>query len=423
MAIRLSPESWTTKLRILREELTWVPAVLLCLGLVPLVARARWRSVAGCVLGFGSVLVIFPVLYEHHEYYYVANTLLLLLAMGLVLVALLESGVARWVAYGALAFVLVGQGGRYLARYYPTQRLISPGGDGLTASLRALTNPADVIVVLGQDWNSMTAHYSQRRAIMFRDDIARDGAKVEQALAALDGEKIGALVIVGEPDGAQWLIDRTVARGLGSEPLYVWRDARVFVPQARRTELLHTLLENDFYEVELAPGVEPPRESLAGNWFELAAIHPWQRKPFIGFQPAPVRFFASFGPAMDGSSGQPIYGAHPVTRLVFALPAGAHTLRSTLQMSVDAYRLDLSDTEATDGVEVSLFLLGSGGERRLLATRHFDPRHNREDRGNLRPLEFSFTLETAGEVELFFGPGPAGKDTRDWIELGPLRIE
>jgi hypothetical protein len=24
---------------------------------------------------------------------------------------------------------------------------------------------------------------------------------------------------------------------------------------------------------------------------------------------------------------------------------------------------------------------------------------------------------------LFFGPGPAGKDTRDWIELGPLKIE
>jgi hypothetical protein len=162
---------------------------------------------------------------------------------------------------------------------------------------------------------------------------------------------------------------------------------------------------------------------LAGKWFELAAIHRWQRKPFMKFQPAPVRFFSSFGPALDGSSGQLMYGAHPVTRLVFALPAGSHALRGTLQMSMDAYRLELTDMEASDGVEVSLFLLGPGEERRQLATRHFDPRRNREDRGNLRPLEFNFTLETAGEVELFFGPGPAGKDTRDWIELGPLKIE
>ncbi|WP_169829285.1 hypothetical protein [Lacunisphaera limnophila] len=423
LAIRLSPEAWATKARIVREALTWLPAMLVCLLLLPFAARARWRPVAACGLWFASVLVIFPVLYEHHEYYYVANTLLLLLAMGLVLVAVLESRVARWVAYGAVAVVLIGQGGRYLAWYYPVQRAISPGGDGLTTSLRTLTNPGDVILVLGQDWNSMTAYYAQRRAIMFRNDVARDGARVEQALADLGSDKIGALIIVGEPDGAQWLIDRAAARGLGPEPLYVWRDARVFVPQARRTELLHSLLENDFHEVALAPGVEPPRASLAGKWFEMAAIHRWQRKPFVGFQPAPVRFFASFGPAMDGSSGQPMYGAHPVTRLVFALPAGQHTLRSALQMSVDAYRLDLTDAETTDGVEVSLFRLGPGEERTQIGTRHFDPRHNREDRGNLRPLEFTFTLEAAGEVELFFGPGPAGKDTRDWIELGPVRIE
>jgi hypothetical protein len=422
-ASRLSPAAWATKWRIVSQELTWLPAVIFCLVLLPLVGRTRWRAVAGCLLAFGSVLVIFPVLYEHHEYYYVANTLLLMLAMGLVLVAALESRAARWVTYGAVLLVLGGQGWRYLDWYYPTQRQISPGGDGLTTSLRTLTNPNDVIVVLGQDWNSMTAYFSQRRAIMVRDDIARDPAKVERALADLGADKIGALIIVGEPDGAQWLIDRAAVRGLSAAPLYVWRNARVFVPETRRTELLHSLLENDFHEVALAPGVEPPRGSLAGKWFEMAAIHRWQRKPFIGFKPAPVRFFASFGPAMDGSSGQPMYGAHPVTRLVFALPAGTHTLRSALQMSVDAYRLDLTDAETTDGVEVSLFRLGPGDQRQQIATRHFNPRRNREDRGNMRPLEFSFTLETAGEVELFFGPGPAGKDTRDWIEVGPLVIE
>jgi hypothetical protein len=422
-ATRFSPALWATKARIVGAELSWLPVLLLCGLLVPLIGRRRWREIVACLLCFVSVLILFPVLYAYHSYYYAANTLLLTLAMGLSLVALAESSAPRWLVASALVLVLGGQAWRYTDFYYPGQSGISPGGDGLTRSLRALSNPEDVVVVLGQDWNSMLPYYAQRRALMIRDDIARDPAKVEQALAALDGMRIGALIIVGNPDGHQWLVDRCWVRGLEREPLYVWRDARVFVPQARHSELLHALLAAEFPEVAPAPGVTLPKDDVSGKWCELAALPQWQRKPFHAMQPAPVRFFATFGPALDESGGQTRYGAHPVTQLVFALSAGPHTLRSSLQMSVDAYRLDLKDSEATDGVEVSLFALEAGGRRRQLATRYFDPRHRPEDRGNQRPLEFTFTLPAAGEVELFFGPGPSGLATRDWIVLGPLKIE
>lgn len=422
-ATRWSPAMWATKARIVGQELSWLPVLLLCGLLVPLTGCRRWKEVVACAICFGSVLVIFPVLYTYHSYYYMANTVLLMMAMGLALVALAESAISRWLVGFAVCVVLGGQMWRYTSEYYPAQSAISQGGDGLSNSLRSLTNPGDVIVVLGQDWNSMTPYYAQRRAVMFRDDVARDGDRVERALVKLDEEKIGALVIVGKPEGAQRLIDLAAARGISREPLYVWRDARIYVPDARWTELLEALLENPFHETQIAPGVQIPRGNLGGRWVEMVTVPRWQRQPFLGIKPVPVRFFASFGPAMDGSSGQPMYGAHPVTRLVFALPAGQHVLRSSLQMSVDAYRLDLEETEATDGVEVSLFTLGPNGERHQLATRHFDPRHQPADRGNLLPLEFAFTLPSAGEVELFFGPGPAGRDTRDWIQLGPLKID
>ena len=418
-----SPELWETKARIVAEQISWLPAMLFCGVAAVLAGRTRWKEILACVVCFGSVLVIFPILYAHHDYYYVANTMLLLLAMGLVLVALAESRMARGLVWVATLLVIVGQGWRYLDQYYPGQRAISPGGDGLTASLRSLTNPDDVIVVLGQDWNSMTPYYAQRRGVMIRTDIAPDAERVEKALAMLDVEKIGALVIVGEPDGAQWLIDRAAVRGIGREPLYIWRDARVFVPEARRTELLYALLDTPFHEVKLAPGVEVPHEDLSARWLDVAKLRRWQQTYFSGMEPRPVRAWASVGPGMDGSSGHAMYGAHPVTRLVFALPAGPHTLKSSLQMPLDAYRVDLPDADTTDGVEVTLFALGPGEERRQLATCNFNPRANRDDRGALRPLEFRFTLEQAGEVELFFGPGPAGKDTRDWIQLGPLKIE
>ena len=420
---RFSADLWATKARIVREELSWMPVVLLCGIMAVLTGRTRWREIAACTVCFLSVLLIFPVLYAYHDYYYAANALLLLVAMGLTLVALAESNVSRWIVGFAVCLVLGGQAWRYADRYHPVQSAISPGGDGLSRSLRTLTNPDDVIVVLGQDWNSMLPYYAQRRAVMLRDDIGRDAAMVEASLAALAGEKIGALVLVGQPDGGKWLVDQVAAHGLAREPLYMWRDAQVYLPQARLVELLHGLLENDFDEVALAPGVVLPQDKVAGKWCELAALPRWQRKPFHAMQPAPVRFFASFGPNLDESGGQTKYGAHPVTRLVFALAAGQHTLRSSLQMPLDAYRLDLPDSEATDGVEVSLFALGPNEERRLVATRYFDPRHNRGDRGIQRPLEFGFSLPAAGEVELFFGPGPSGRDTRDWIELGPLKID
>ncbi|MDB6115992.1 MAG: hypothetical protein JWQ62_2937 [Lacunisphaera sp.] len=422
-ATRFSADFWAIKARIISGELSSPAVLVLCAVLLLLAGRARWRETVACVGWFGTVLVLFPVLYTYHSYYYMANAALLLVAMGFVLVALAESAAPRWLVAVAACLVLGGQAARYVEQYYPGQRFVTPGGDGLTTSLRALTNPRDVIVVLGQDWNSMTPYYAQRRGVMIRDDIAPDAGRVEQALAQLDGEKIGALVIVGHPDGAQWLIDRTVVRGLGREPVYVWRDAQVYLPAARRAELIEALLETPFHEVRLAPGVEIPHADLKNRWVEMATVRRWERQAFMAIQPAPVRFFSTFGPGMDGSSGQPMYGAHPVTRLVFALPAGQHVLRSSLQMPFDAYRLDLPDAETTDGVEVSLFELGPDGWRHQLATRYFDPRHRPEDRGRMLPLEFSFELLTAGEVELFFGPGPAGRDMRDWIQLGPLKID
>lgn len=420
---RFSAHMWGLKWRILAQELSWLPIVALC-GVAGLIAgRKRWAEIAGCLACFGSVLVIFPVLYALHDYYYVANTVLLLLAMGLAVVALAERPVPRALVFALPLLVVAGQAWRYAQHYYPEQSRVHAGGSGLTQALRTITNPDDVIVILGQDWNSIVPYYAQRRALMFRDDRARDPEVVEQALARLDGEKIGALLIVGQPDGRQWLIDRATARGLTHEPVFVWHDVAVYLPQARRTELLHSLLDNAFPEIQLAPGVVAPRDELDARWRELAGLRDWQKGFFAGMKPAPVRYWSSFGPGADGSSGTLLFGAHPVTRLVFALPAGAHRLRATLEMPADAWRIDLPDSETTDGVEVTLSVAGAGGERGVLATRLFNPRRNPADRGPGRPFAIDFELSVASEVELTFGPGPNGRDTRDWIQLGPLTIE
>ena len=421
-ATRFSPELWLLKGRIIAGQLSWLPLLAGVALLAVAGARQRWRELVLCAGVFAAALVAFPVLYAYHEYYYLANTVLLMLAIGLVLVALAESTRPRWVVALAVLMVAGGQAYAYFETYYPAQRGISYGGDGLTQSLQALTRPDEVIIVTGQDWNSMTPYYAQRRALMLRAGEDHDFTRMDAAFTALEGEKIGALVVTGPLKDSEWLIKRGISVGLEPTPTYLWRDASVFLRPERRAETAAILEQVGFLEVHFAPGAEPQYQQPANAWYEVASLPRHQRFKFVGMQPQPVRFFCRFGLALELSQGRMDFGVHPVTRLVFALPAGPHVLRTTVMFVPDAYRDDQPEEFKTDGVEITLAALGPEGERRVLNTRIVDPTHHLADRGR-KPLRIEFSLPQAGEVELFIGPGPQGRDTHDWAMLGRLVID
>ena len=392
-------------------------------GVVALtLARTRLKELAWCLAVFGAALVVFPILYAYHEYYYLANTVMLMLAVGFVVVGLAESARPRWLLTLAMLLVIGGQAYAYFERFYPVQRGISAGGDGLTQALHLLTDPDEVVVVTGQDWNSMTPYYAQRRALMLRADAENNPAQVDAALAALAGEKMGALVLTGPVGSRGWLVERLVARGLEPQPLFYWRDAAVYLAAADHARNVRRLDELVFPEVRVAPGAGKFHEQPVNGWYQVRSLPRDQRATFDGMTPAPVRFFSSYGLTLERANGRLDFGVHPVTRLVFALPAGRHVLRTTVLFAEDAYRADLPEADATDGVEITLSAAGPGDTAQVLGSRLVDPRHRPQDRGRI-PLLFEFTLPAAGEVELFIGPGPAGRTTRDWVMLGRLVID
>lgn len=419
---RLSPELWAAKWEMVIGGLT-APVVLFGgLVLALLVVRARWREVVGCLLWFALPLAVFPELYARHAYYFMANSVLLFLALGLGLVALLESRVPRLITGFLLVAVLAGQVSGYLARYYPEQSEISPGGDALTQSLRDLTAPDEYLIVAGHDWNSMLPYYARRRAVMFRADVEGDSGRHDAALSRLQDERPGALVIKGPLAPRAALIARAAALGLESTPLYLWEDNAVFLPPERRAQNLRLLEDNHYHGMKLAPGVELPHTRLAGAWFDTAALRVRQRGTFQAMNPPPVRFFSTYGPVFYGAGGKAEFGAHPDTRLVFGLPAGNHTLRTSLTLPPETYQPELSAIEATDGVEVRLLALTEDGGSHVLATKRVNPRESPADRGEVE-VTMEFALPTSGEVELHIGPGAAGRYNRDWAIMGPLKIE
>lgn len=267
----------------------------------------------------------------------------------------------------------------------------------------------------------MIPYFAQRRAMLLRPGVENDRQRVLEAWTKLAGEKLGALVVAGPLEQRQWIITEATKRGLVDKPLILWRDVAAFLPAARRQESLNLLADTSWHEVRPGPDAESSAPPRPGTWFEVGKLDRKSGAMFDGMRPRPARCFSSFGLMKDDSFGRYHFGAHPVTRLVFALPAGRHVLRTSLQFSPEAYRTDMPDDKTTDGVEFSLFALEDGKPGRLFFTRLLNPKIRSEDRGD-KPMTIEFDLAEAGEIELFIGPGPQGRDTRDWVMLGALTI-
>ncbi|MCF7760822.1 MAG: hypothetical protein K9M98_09985, partial [Cephaloticoccus sp.] len=165
----------------------------------------------------------------------------------------------------------------------------------------------------------------------------------------------------------------------------------------------------------------PAPGALGGEWRLLADLDGPEQTIFAGMKPQPVGFYSSFGPTLERHGGESWFNAHPTTRLRFHLPAGAHTLQTRIGIIPAAYAGDFGPGDTpTDGVAVELLALESGTEPRVLFQRLLDPVGNPSDRG-AQLLEVAFVLPEATDIDLYFGPGPNGRDTRDWIWLqGPL---
>ncbi|MBX3736389.1 MAG: hypothetical protein KF715_06870 [Candidatus Didemnitutus sp.] len=414
--LRLSPALWAMKWRIVRDELTWLPVVAACLPVLLLAGRHRLRAAAHCATVFGAALVVFPVLYAYHDYYYVANAVFLLLAIGFVVVGVVETPRWRWLGLGLAAVLVAAQACYYLEHYFPTQAGVTRGGNSLTAALRRLTGPNEVLVIEGQDWNAMTPYYAQRRALMLRGDSEDDPARVARALEALRDETLGALLITGKSWTQSPTLVRAVrAAGLSARPLLAWRDTAIFLRPENEAAAIREMEEGQLPEIEWAPGVEAAAAPLAGRWVEVGSLSAVrQAQLFAAMHPMPVRFRMSFEPACEAIANVLSFSAHPRTRLVFRLDRGEHTLRMQVVFKPAAYG-PAAGAEATDGVSIALRALRSdGGGAATIGERLMNPRDNPAERGPVA-LAWRFTMEEDSEVELDFTAGPQGRDTRDWI--------
>jgi hypothetical protein len=191
---RLSAETWSVFSNRTDLPLGGKTAfAIAALGLV--MARRRIVEIAGCLLLYLVSILTFTNLYFVHDYYYFANNIFLIVAVGLVIVAMIEDGGRlRDGAIAAIALLLGSMGYDYSQTYRPIQAHNEMGRQRLGVAIRDQTAPGDTVVLLGFDWSSEVPYYSERRTLCLTN-WAKPG-RARASLKALASSRIGAVAVL-----------------------------------------------------------------------------------------------------------------------------------------------------------------------------------------------------------------------------------
>ena len=423
-ATRFSAEIWRLHLAIVFRQIAtgWTLAGAGVLALC--FTRRRWAWI-GLLLGcFFAVQLIFPLLYAWHEYYYVANAFMLLVAIGLVACGVLESRLSRVLGWGLILVLHAVQVRTFLREDFPLQRAESNGGSPMTQALRVTTEPDDVLIIAGSDWGSIIPYGSQRRALMIRSGVERDSAHLTEAFARLHGESVGALILLGEQQRYQELLERSVRElDIDPRPVFTYQDTTVYYHRRLRLvaiPIVKTVPDGQYLQLTAESG--PDAHTLLGREVKLAELPLSHQRQFAGMSPIPYQYFSTFGVHRLLFEGRDLLSAHPDTRLWFNASPGRHGIMIEIELMPAAYDESVPFGDRSDGVDVIISTEGPDRVRRPVFSRWLNPRDQPGDRG-LQTIEQPFDLGAGEAVVVEVDSGPQHYSSRDWALLGRIEIK
>jgi hypothetical protein len=207
---KTSPKVWMHIGRHIRDQLL-VPVPILGHWILPLIlvagAAASPRRIPLILIflaGFAAGPLIFTNLYFEHNYYWVANGVWLLLALGVALAGIAECPKAGWplpLAAALCAAVCIAGFASWHQKFLPILQKL-PSREALAEvwikPIQEIVPPERTILILGNDWNPNSLYYAERKGIAFptADWIPVPGPQLDESLANLGpDERLGAVVV------------------------------------------------------------------------------------------------------------------------------------------------------------------------------------------------------------------------------------
>ena len=386
-----------------------IAIALFCVPFAP--ARSRWLA-AGAVLAFATGPLVFANLYHIHDYYYAANSLLLLSAAGLMLASVWDDArLPRGANWLALGLMLAFQLHAFYRGYYSHHRHPAPPPPALAAIIRETVPEDGVVLIYGADWDPLLPYYARRRALMVPGERENETAILEEVLARLPPRQIAALVIHGDklrsrPD---FIRERTgrpqpVARS-GADDLYL--------PTTTSPLAIGKLAANPSPEVQWL--ALPAQDEFSA----ALKTDPTNHLNLSIFQPAPSLIRSKYGVSSAELGGRPVLNAHAPSELVFRPAPSVRHLRAVVGLPDAAFA---AGREAvTDGITIEIFTSDPNGLKQLLYKRLLDPARTIADRGP-QTIELDLPGPPRGELVFRLGNGPANNPTNDWAYWGNVEL-
>ena len=408
LAMRLSPEFWQACGSNIASNVLSLPAlavVLLC-GTTT-ARRTRWVALAG-TLAFAGGLLLFPNLYQRHDYYYSANALLLLMAAGCVLAdAWHTAQLPRRTLSLALGLFFAAQLNAFYGSYGFYHRQPPKAPPEIAQVIREVTAPDDVVLIYGWDWNTLLPYYSQRRAVMTPGGREYEFTALESVLARLPPRRIQAMVVHRELFDASpaFIQERAAHFGLFPAPFATSSDGDLYLTAEAFSRAARQLGERRFTAVTLNTA-----QASARN-VDLLKDTPLAGMDLTMISPKPVRARSQFGVGPGSLAGRLILLANAPSEIWLEPPAGATRITAEFGLVPAAYE---GGNPVSDGVGVTIYEIRPEGLRRTLYSRQLDPLHNLADRGFQR-IELPSAAPFVGQLLFMVDPGPKNNVAKDWF--------
>ena len=411
---RFSRQTWGLLLERWQQAVMapWVIGVALAGGLV------FFRRMRGPVLGLAAVFflaqLLFPFAYAYQDYYFYACTVFLLGALAFVLCGVLDSPLPRWLGWLVIVALFGAQLNAYWRDYRTSQVVISNGGFPFTEALRDLAPRNSVFIIAGADWCGIVPYYARHKALMIRTGLENDSAYLERAFDDLTGEKVSALVMMGDQRGNHALIDRVAARfGLDTTPSFTHALADVYFSRGNLDldESLKSGLRYSGVTFRSRVVAEKPTNTP----FKISAN--LAQSAFGNVAPAPYQAYFTYGLAHENVDGESAIFAHPDSDLWLRPPADATQIKWEFGLLARAY--ERTDGK-TDGVEFTITGEQADGSSRVVFRRLLDPANRAADRGRQRENIAYRPMD--GEV-LHFSTRPNQDTNFDWAYWARIEVK
>ncbi len=167
---------------------------------VSVVSKRYFFLVLLAVIGFFSSIMIFTNLHIVHNYYQVANGIFLVAAIGLSIGLIFNRGYI-FISFLLISLLIFGQIFFFMKTY--TEIIANDRKDDQTLQIaliaKSKTDPSQSLIVLGEDWSSAVAYYSQRKTLTLpnwapKETIERVFADPQ---AFLGDRPLGGIVLCG----------------------------------------------------------------------------------------------------------------------------------------------------------------------------------------------------------------------------------